>query len=93
MRPEDVILEPILSEKSWRAQEESQYTFRVHPRANKVQIRRAVESLFNVRVERVRTMNVAGKPRRLRFYEEGRTPSWKKAVVQLARGQRINLQQ
>lgn len=93
MHLEDVILEPILSEKSWRGQDEGQYAFRVHPDANKVEIRKAVERIFKVRVEKVRTANMRGKPRRTRFYQQGRQTDWKKAVVRLAPGERIDLQQ
>jgi len=93
MHTDDVLLEPILSEKSWVQQDDRQYTFRVHPKANKLQIRRAIEEIFNVKVQDVRTMNVRGKPRRTRFYQEGYKASWKKAVIQLAPGDRIDLQQ
>lgn len=89
----DVLVEPIMSEKSWLQQDDRQYTFRVHPSANKLEIREAVETIFNVEVQNVRTMNMRGKPRSLRFDQEGRQSSWKKAVVQLAPGDRIDLQQ
>ncbi|MFB6285236.1 MAG: 50S ribosomal protein L23 [Candidatus Bipolaricaulia bacterium] len=89
----DVLVEPIMSEKSWLQQDDRQYTFRVHPSANKLEIREAVETIFNVEVQTVRTMNMRGKPRSLRFDQEGRQASWKKAVVQLAPGDRIDLQQ
>jgi len=89
----DVLEEPIMSEKSWLQQDDRQYTFRVHPSANKLEIREAVETIFNVEVRTVRTMNMRGKPRSLRFDQEGRQASWKKAVVQLAPGDRIDLQQ
>jgi len=90
---EDVLLEPIVSEESWRLQEDDMYTFKVHPQANKHQIRRAVEEVFKVRVVAVRTMNMPGKPRSQRFYQEGRTPRWKKAIVRLAAGERIEIYQ
>ncbi len=93
LKPEDIIIEPVVSEKSWRAQEEGKYTFRVHPQANKVQIRQAVEQLFKVKVKKVWTMNYRGKPKRIRFYQQGRRPHWKKAIVQLAPGHRIELYQ
>jgi large subunit ribosomal protein L23 len=88
---DDLIIEPIVSEKSWRLQDERKYTFRVHPSANKVQIRKAIEQIFKVKVEKVWTMNLRGKPRKVRFYQPGRRPHWKKAVVQLAPGQRIEI--
>ncbi len=88
---DDIVIEPIVSEKSWRAQDERKYTFRVHLSANKVQIRKAIEQIFKVKVEKVWTMNRQGKPRQVRFYQPGRKSSWKKAVVQLAPGQRIEI--
>lgn len=90
---EDVLLEPIVSEESWRLQEDNMYTFKVHSQANKHQIRRAVEEVFKVRVVTVRTMNMPGKPRSQRFYQQGRTPRWKKAIVRLAAGERIEIYQ
>ncbi len=93
MQLEDVIIAPIVSEKSWKGQDERKYTFRVHPKANKIQIRRAIEQIFKVKVEGVWTMDVRGKPRRIRFYQQGRKPDWKKAIVQLAAGQRIEIYQ
>ena len=95
MRPEhleDVIVKPIVSEESWRLQEEANtYVFRVHPKANKAQIKQAVEELFKVKVIAVRTSRVPGKPRQRKFYEQGRTPSWKKAFVRLREGDRIEI--
>lgn len=90
---EDILIEPIVSEESWRLQEDNMYTFKVHPQANKLQIKRAVEEIFKVRVTAVRTMNLRGKPRRQRFYQEGRTARWKKAIVRLAEGDRIEIYQ
>jgi large subunit ribosomal protein L23 len=91
---EDLLIEPLVSEESWRIQEDNNmYTFRVHPQANKLQIRQAVEEIFKVRVVSVRTMNLRGKPRRQRFYQEGRTPRWKKAIVRLAEGEQIEIYQ
>jgi large subunit ribosomal protein L23 len=93
MHLEDVILEPIVSEKSWQGQDAGKYTFRVHPDANKIQIRQAIERIFKVKVVRVWTMNIRGKPKRTRFYQQGKQPDWKKAIVQLAPGQRIEIHQ
>lgn len=93
MHMEDVIVEPIVSEKGWKGQDERKYTFRVHPEANKVEISKAIERIFKVKVNRVWTMSVLGKPRRTRFYQQGRRPDWKKAIVQLAPGQRIEIYQ
>ena len=93
MHLEDIILYPVVSEKGWKGQDERKYTFRVHPLANKVEIRRAIERIFKVKVERIWTLNVGGKPRRTRFYQQGRRSDWKKAIVQLAAGQRIEISQ
>jgi large subunit ribosomal protein L23 len=83
-----VIRQPIISEKSYALIAENKYTFRVHPDAHKTQIRGAVEQIFNVRVVDVRTMRLKPKPKR-RGWTSGRTRSWKKAVVELAPGERI----
>ena len=82
MNPRSVIIRPIVSEKSYALLTANKYTFRVHPDAHKTQIRQAVEEVFNVRVEDVRTMSVKSKPKR-RGYSIGRTREWKKAIVQL----------
>jgi len=89
---EDVILYPVLSERTWAKMDESKYAFRVALGANKVQVRKAVEELFKVKVEKVWTVNVRGKPRRERLNQlHGRTARWRKAVVRLAPGERIDL--
>jgi large subunit ribosomal protein L23 len=85
-----VIIEPVVSEKSYALMTDGKYTFRVNDRANKTQIARAVEEVFDVRVAVVRTAKVRSKPKR-RGLHNGRTRSWKKAVVQLAPGDRIEL--
>ena len=82
MNPRSVIIRPIVSEKSYALLTANKYTFRVHPDAHKTQIRQAVEEVFGVRVEDVRTMSVKSKPKR-RGYSIGRTREWKKAIVQL----------
>ncbi len=91
MQPHEVIIRPIITEKAMRlADEENKYTFEVHPKANKIEIRRAVEALFDVRVTKVNVIRVRGKARaygRVR----GRTRSWKKAIVTLAPGDRIQI--
>lgn len=88
-----IILAPVISEKTMRESESlGKYTFRVHPDATKIDIKRAVEFLFNVRVTAVNTMNVAGKARRRSFrHREGKTAEWKKAVVTLAPGSSIDV--
>ena len=88
MNATQVIIRPIVSEKSYVLSAVDKYTFRVHPNAHKTQIRQAVEELFDVKVVSVHTMSVKSKPKR-RGYTAGRTRSWKKAVVQLAPGDRI----
>ncbi|TCJ18242.1 50S ribosomal protein L23 [Rubrobacter taiwanensis] len=89
MDPHQVIIRPVISEKSYNLIEsEGQYTFQVDPRANKNQIKRAVEQAFDVKVVKVNTVNVKSKPKRQGF-TRGRTSSWKKALVQLAEGDRI----
>ncbi|HAF70233.1 MAG: 50S ribosomal protein L23 [Acetothermia bacterium 64_32] len=92
LHPEDVLLRPILTEKSWREMEEGKYTFEVHPRATKVDIRRAVEELFGVKVLAVRTLARPGKPRRTRMDRGfGRTKAEKRAIVKLAPGHKIDI--
>ncbi|MCS7198244.1 MAG: 50S ribosomal protein L23 [Candidatus Bipolaricaulota bacterium] len=88
---EDILREPVISEKGWRLQEENKYVFEVHPKANKNQIKRAVESIFKVKVLKVWTLNMPGKPRTKKFYQQGEVPGWKKAIVQVAPGQRIEV--
>jgi large subunit ribosomal protein L23 len=77
-----VLIKPVISEKSYALLAANKYTFRVHDDANKTQVRQAVEEVFGVRVEDVRTVNVRSKPKR-RGYTSGRTREWKKAIVQL----------
>jgi len=88
MEHTDVIIRPIISEKSYVLASNDRYTFRVHPDAHKTQIRQAVESLFGVNVVDVRTLWVKPKPKR-RGYTSGKTRRWKKAVVQVREGDSI----
>src|SRR5439155_24826123 len=88
MEPTQVIIRPVVSEKSYVLAAADKYTFRVHPRAHKTQIRQAIEELFDVKVVEVRTMSVKSKPKR-RGFTAGRSRSWKKAVVQVAPGDTI----
>jgi large subunit ribosomal protein L23 len=90
MNAQQIIRQPIISEKSYALIAENKYTFRVHPRAHKTQIRAAVEEIFNVQVVQVRTMRQKPKPKR-RGWTSGQSRSWKKAVVELAPGNRIEL--
>lgn len=88
-----ILIQPVISEKSMEAGEaQRKYHFKVSPKANKVEIRNAVEAIFNVRVESVNTLNVHGKARRRSFkHRMGRTAQWKKAIVMLAQGDRIDM--
>jgi large subunit ribosomal protein L23 len=88
--PRQVIIEPVVSEKSYALMADGKYTFRVDYRAHKTQIARAVEEIFEVRVAGVRTAKVRSKPKR-RGLHAGRTRAWKKAIVELAPGDRIEL--
>jgi large subunit ribosomal protein L23 len=90
MNSQQIIRQPIISEKSYALIAENKYTFRVNARAHKTQIRTAVEEIFNVRVVDVRTMRLKPKPKR-RGWTSGRTRAWKKAIVELAPGERIEL--
>ena len=85
---EKIIIKPIISEKSYAQIDHSRYTFQVHPDAHKTMIAQAVAQLFNVTVVGVSTANVRPKPKR-RGASQGRTSAWKKAVVQLAPGDKI----
>jgi large subunit ribosomal protein L23 len=89
MRIDDVIVRPLVTEKSTLGREErNEVSFAVDPRASKHDVRRAVEELFSVRVDDVRTMRMPRKTRRVgRFL--GHRPAWKKAIVRLAEGQSI----
>ena len=83
-----VIIRPVVSEKSYALATVGKYTFRVHPDAHKTQIKQAIEELFDVRVLEVRTSSVPSKPKR-RGYTSGRTRAWKKAVIQVREGDTI----
>ncbi len=90
MQSRQVIIEPVISEKTYALMSEGKYTFRIHDRARKPQIARAVEEIFDVDVVAVRVSRVQPKPKR-RNLHAGRTRRWKKAVVQLSPGQTIEL--
>jgi large subunit ribosomal protein L23 len=90
MDPHQVIIRPVVSEKSYALMADGKYTFRVHDRAHKTQIAQAIEGIFEVNVRSVKTSKVRAKPKR-RGLSSGTSRSWKKAVVQLAPGQRIEL--
>jgi large subunit ribosomal protein L23 len=86
--PGQIIIRPVVSEKSYVLATAGKYTFRVHPDAHKTQIKQAVEELFEVGVLDVRTSSVPSKPKR-RGFTAGRTRAWKKAVVQVRPGETI----
>ena len=90
--PRDVILRPVVSEKSYALLDEGVYVFIVHPSSNKTEIRQAVESIFNVRVTNVNTLNRKGKRKRnRRMHTFGTRADTKRAIVTLADGDRIDL--
>ena len=89
MRYEDILIEPVVSEKASALREQNKYVFIVHTEATKTQIKEAVAKLFNVKVVSCTTMNVLGKMKRLRG-KPGRTSSYKKAIVRIAEGQTIS---
>ena len=88
--PRDILLAPVVSEKSYTRIDENKYTFLVSPSANKTQIKIAIEKVFDVTVIQVNTMNRAGRKIRTRF-GFGRRPDTKRAIVTLADGQSIDL--
>jgi large subunit ribosomal protein L23 len=88
MEPSQVIIRPVVSEKTYVLADAGKYTFRVHEKAHKTQIRQAVEELFDVKVLAVRTSSVKSKPKR-RGQTSGRTRQWKKAIVQVREGDTI----
>ncbi len=80
--PRDIIIKPIITEKSTRIMEENKYAFMVSLKANKIEIKKALEEIFGVKVKSVNTMRVKGKPKRMGMYT-GYTSDWKKAIVTL----------
>jgi len=90
MESYEVLRRPIITEKTTMQAEQGFYTFEVDRRANKLQVKEAVEKVFGVDVVSVNIINMPGKPRRWGRHVS-RTPSWKKAIVKLAEGQRIEL--
>jgi len=88
--PRDIVLRPVVTEKSYALAGKGKYTFVVAPEANKVEIKKAVEDLFKVKVLKVNTLNVKGKPRRVRG-RTGYRPDYKKAVVTLRPGDKIEV--
>ncbi len=89
--PHDILIRPVVSEKSYGLAEQGKYTFEVAGEANKIEIRRAVEEQFHVVVTAVNTLWVRGKQRRMGRLPAGRTKRWKKAVVTLQAGDSIDI--
>lgn len=90
MNPHQIIIRPLITEKNTNLMSLNKYSFEVQRDANKTQIKQAVETIFNVSVTKVHTMNIRGKLRR-RGQKFGYTANWKKAIVTLAEGDRIEL--
>lgn len=90
MNANDIIIRPVISEKSTGLMEGRKYVFQVARDANKLMIARAMKELFNVTPEKVNIINMRGKNRRLR-YRMGKRAAWKKAIVTLAIGQKIEI--
>ena len=90
LHPNEVLLAPVVSEKSYSQIADRKYTFKVHKNAHKTQVRQAVEQLFEVKVETVNIVKVQPKPKR-RGVTKGTRPGWKKAIVQLREGNTIEI--
>ena len=90
LHPNEVLLAPVVSEKSYSLIEDRKYTFKVHKNAHKTQVRQAVEELFDVHVVNVNILKVQSKPKR-RGLTRGIRPGWKKAIVQLREGDTIEI--
>jgi large subunit ribosomal protein L23 len=90
LHPNQVLLAPVVSEKSYSLITDRKYTFKVHEDAHKTQVRQAVEELFGVKVQHVNIVKVQSKPKR-RGLTSGRRPGWKKAIVQLREGEAIEI--
>jgi large subunit ribosomal protein L23 len=90
LHPNQVLLAPVVSEKSYAQIADRKYTFKVHQDAHKTQVRQAVEELFDVEVEDVKILKVAAKPKRRGMFR-GTRPGWKKAIVKLKPGETIEI--
>lgn len=92
MRPAYEIIEaPLITEKSVAGSEHGKYTFRVAITANKIEIAQAIEEVFNVKVDSVNTMHVKGKKKKVGRHPEGKSADWKKAIVTLKPGNKIEI--
>ena len=89
--PYNIIIRPLLTEKTISKTAQNKYTFQVDLHANKIEIGDAVQRIFNVKVEKVNTLRVRGKTRRLGRFPEGTKSAWKKAIVTLKAGDRIEV--
>jgi large subunit ribosomal protein L23 len=90
LHPGEILIRPVVSEKSYEQIQRNRYTFQVHKDAHKTQIRQAVEELFDVHVTRVNVIKMKSKPKR-RGLIKGTRPGWKKAVVELKAGDKIEI--
>ena len=90
LQPAQVLLRPVISEKSYEQITQNKYTFKVHQDAHKTQVRQAVEELFDVKVVAVNMIKVQAKPKRRGIYK-GTRPGWKKAIVELKAGDSIEI--
>ena len=90
LHPNEVLLAPVVSEKSYNLIDQRKYAFKIHPDAHRTQVRQAVEQQFNVHVERVNILKVQAKPKR-RGLIKGTRPGWKKAIVELKAGDSIEI--
>jgi large subunit ribosomal protein L23 len=88
LHPNEVLLAPVVSEKSYNLIDQRKYAFKIHPDAHRTQVRQAVEQQFDVHVERVNILKVQAKPKR-RGLIKGTRPGWKKAIVQVREGETI----
>jgi len=86
----DIIIKPVVSERSVASMEQNKYTFKVDLKANKIDIKHAIEEIFKVKVVDVKTMIVKGKVKRMGRHE-GKRPDWKKAIVTLKEGDKIEI--
>ena len=89
--PREVIIRPVITEHSYDMMNNNTYTFEVAKSSNKVEIAQAIEAIFNVKVVKVNTINVKAKPKRYRYTSKGLTRTWKKAMVTLKEGDKIEL--
>jgi large subunit ribosomal protein L23 len=90
LHPNEVLLSPVVSEKSYAQIGQNKYTFKVHRDAHKTQVRQAVEELFDVKVVNVNIVKVQPKPKRRGLFK-GSRPGWKKAIVQVRKGDTIEI--